>query len=90
MTALVSLISGKRVKANTAMSGEITLHGHVTAVGGIREKVTAACQAGVNTIILPEENIKDAEELPEEVKSKITFHYVKECRKALEILLNGK
>ena len=90
VTALVSLISGKRVKANTAMSGEITLHGHVTAVGGIREKVTAACQAGVNTIILPEENIKDAEELPEEVKSKITFHYVKECRKALEILLNGK
>lgn len=90
VTALVSLISGKRVKALTAMSGEVTLHGHVTAVGGIREKVTAACQAGVTTIILPEENIKDAEELPEEVKSKITFHYVKECRKALEIMLGVK
>lgn len=90
VTALVSLISGKRVRALTAMSGEVTLHGHVTAVGGIREKVTAACQAGVTTIILPEENIKDAEELPEEVKSKITFHYVKECRKALEIMLGVK
>jgi ATP-dependent Lon protease len=89
-TALVSLISGRLVKSATAMSGEITLHGHVTAVGGIREKVTAACQAGVKTVILPEENIKDAEELPEEVRSKITIHHVKDARKALEILLEKK
>ena len=90
VTALVSLISGRTVKASTSMSGEITLHGHVTAVGGIREKVTAACQAGVTTVILPEENKKDAEELPEEVKSKITIHFVKEAGKALEILLGSK
>ena len=87
VTALVSLISSKLVNGVLAMTGEITLHGHVTAVGGIREKVTAASQAGVKIIILPEENRKDADELPEEVKSKVEFHFVSDCDRVLAIAL---
>ena len=59
-------------------------YGHVTAVGGIREKVTAASQAGVGTIILPEENRKDFEELPEQVREKLEFHFVKDFREAVK------
>ena len=87
VTALVSLISRRLVKSALSMSGEITLHGHVTAVGGIREKVTAASQAGVKTVILPEENRKDADELPEEVRNKVEFHFVSDCRQVLSIAL---
>ena len=87
VTALVSLISGRVVRNALSMSGEITLHGHVTAVGGIREKVTAASQAGVGTIILPEENRKDADELPEEIKKKVVFHFVRDCESVLKLAL---
>ena len=89
VTALVSLISGKVIKNALSMSGEVTLHGHVTAVGGIREKVTAASQAGVKTVILPEENRKDADELPQEIKDKVTFHFVKNCEIVLSLALEG-
>ena len=85
VTALVSLISSKLVKETLSMSGEITLHGHVTAVGGIREKVTAASQAGVKEIILPEENRKDVDELPEEVKNKVDFHFVTNCEQVISL-----
>lgn len=87
VTALVSLISDRVVRNALSMSGEITLHGHVTAVGGIREKVTAASQAGVGTIILPEENRKDADELPEEIKKKVVFHFVRDCESVLKLAL---
>ena len=85
VTALVSLISGKLVNGDLAMTGEVTLHGHVTAVGGIREKVTSALQAGVKYIILPEENRKDVDELPEEVASKLKFFFVSDCRQVLRL-----
>ena len=85
VTALISLISGKVVNAALSMTGEVTLHGHVTAVGGIREKVTSAQQAGVKYIILPEENRKDADELPEEVASKVKFFFVKDCGRVLQL-----
>ena len=87
VTALISLISSRLVCGALSMSGEVTLHGHVTAVGGIREKVTAACQAGVKTVILPEENRKDADELPEEIKSKVKFHFVTDCEQVLAVAL---
>ena len=74
--ALVSLLTGRPVRPRLAMTGEITLTGRVTAVGGIREKVIAALRAGVTTVMLPEENRKDADELPEEVRSKLEIHFV--------------
>ncbi len=70
-TALVSLMSGRKVDNKLAMTGEITLHGKVTAIGGVREKVIAALRAGMTRVILPKENAKDASELPEEVKKNL-------------------
>ena len=74
--ALVSLLRNQALRPRLAMTGEITLSGRVTAVGGIREKVIAALRAGIDTVMLPEENRKDALELPDEIKSKLEFHYV--------------
>lgn len=72
-TALVSLVTGKLVRSDVGMTGEITLRGQVLPVGGIKEKVLAAHRAGLKTIILPKENEPDLEELPEEVHKSINF-----------------
>ncbi len=72
-TALVSLLTGKRVKPRLAMTGEVTLRGEVLPVGGIREKVVAARRAGIRTIIVPEKNMKDVGEIPAYVKKGLTF-----------------
>ncbi len=72
-TALVSLISGRPVKKNVAMTGEITLRGQVLPVGGIKEKVLAAHRAGLKTVILPKRNEMDLEDVPEEVRKSLTF-----------------
>ncbi len=75
--ALVSLLTGRALKPYLSMTGEITLSGKVTAVGGIREKVIAALRAGIREVILPEENRKDMEELPAEMRDKLEFHFVR-------------
>jgi ATP-dependent Lon protease len=75
-TALVSLISGRPVRADVGMTGEITLRGQVLPVGGIKEKVLAAHRAGLKTVILPKRNESDLEELPEEVRKSMKFVYV--------------
>jgi ATP-dependent Lon protease len=72
-TALVSLLTGKLVRADVGMTGEITLRGQVLPVGGIKEKVLAAHRAGLKTVILPKENELDLEELPEEVHHSMRF-----------------
>lgn len=72
-TALVSLVTGKLVRSDVGMTGEITLRGQVLPVGGIKEKILAAHRAGLKTIILPKENEPDLEELPEEVHKSINF-----------------
>lgn len=72
-TALASLITGKTVDPKTAMTGEITLSGAVLPVGGIREKVLAAHQAGIRTVILPRENERDLEEIPADVRAELHF-----------------
>jgi ATP-dependent Lon protease len=70
-TALASLYTGRKVRSDTAMTGEITLSGLVFPVGGIKEKVLAAHRAGIKRIILPERNIADVEEIPEDVRSEL-------------------
>ena len=82
--ALLSLISKKCLKSYVSMTGEVTLHGRVTAIGGLREKCVAALRAGIREVILPEENRKDFEELPEQVREKLKFHFVKNFREAVK------
>ncbi len=74
-TALVSLLTGRPVKANVGMTGEITLRGKVLPIGGLKEKVLAARRAGLDTVILPYRNEKDLDEVPDNVREKMTFIY---------------
>ena len=85
-SALYSLLTKKRLKSHLSMTGEINLRGRVTIIGGVKEKVIAALRAGVRDIILPLENKKDLEEIPEEVSSNLNFHFVKNFDEALKII----
>jgi ATP-dependent Lon protease len=87
LTALASLLTGKTVSSDLAMSGEITLRGQVLPVGGIKEKVLAAHRAGIRTIILPQWNEKDLEDVPQEVRDSLKFHFVETMNQVLEIAL---
>jgi len=73
---LVSAFTNIPVRVDVAMTGEITLRGRVFPVGGIKEKVLAAYRAGIREVILPDENEKDLEEIPEDVRSEMTTHFV--------------
>jgi len=73
MTALVSLLTGIRVRPDVAMTGEITLRGRVLPVGGVKEKILAAHRAGVKRVILPERNLADLEEVPAEIQNELEF-----------------
>jgi ATP-dependent Lon protease len=72
-TALVSLLTGRSVRADVAMTGEITLRGQVLPVGGIKQKVLAATRVGVDTVILPERNEPDLDDIPQEIRNKMSF-----------------
>jgi ATP-dependent Lon protease len=87
MTALVSLLTNKKIRENLAMTGEITLRGQVLPVGGIKEKVLAAHRAGIKTIILPKWNEKDMEDVPEKVKKDIVFYFEDKMMNVLKIAL---
>jgi len=86
-TSLVSLLSDKPVKSKLAMTGEITLRGNVLPVGGIKEKVTAAHRAGIRTIILPNANKRDLEEIPENIKKDLSFHFAKEVMDVIKVAI---
>jgi len=86
-TALVSAFSGIPVRADLAMTGEITLRGRVLAVGGIKEKILAAYRAGIREVVLPEDNRKDVEEIAGDVRQEMTFHWVLHMDQVLEIAL---
>jgi ATP-dependent Lon protease len=88
LTALVSLISGKRVKSRMAMSGEITLRGEVLPVGGVKEKVIAAHRAGIKKIILPLWNEKDMEDVPGHIKDKMSFFFTDKMEEVLSKALD--
>ncbi|MBP5181936.1 MAG: endopeptidase La [Lentisphaeria bacterium] len=85
-TALVSCLTGKKVRNDVSMTGEITLHGRVTAIGGVKEKSIGALRAGIHKIILPKENEKDLEEIPPEVLHEIDFTFVTGIEQVLEIM----
>ncbi|NIV10501.1 MAG: endopeptidase La [Aliifodinibius sp.] len=87
VTALVSLISGRPIKPDVGMTGEITLRGQVMPVGGIKEKVLAAHRAGLKTIILPHRNEADLEELSKEVRGDLEFHFVEMMEEVLDLAL---
>ncbi len=87
MTALVSLLTGVRVRHDVAMTGEITLRGRVLPVGGIKEKVLAAHRAGIKVVILPELNEPDLEEVPAEVREDLTFVPVSRMEQVLSVAL---
>jgi ATP-dependent Lon protease len=83
-TSLASLITGKTVDPLLAMTGEITLSGAVMPVGGIKEKILAAHRAGIRKVILPRENERDLEDVPEDVRGELTFVPVETVEEVLK------
>jgi ATP-dependent Lon protease len=86
-TAMVSILTGIPVRADVAMTGEITLRGEVLQIGGLKEKLLAAHRGGIKTVIIPEENVKDLVDIPDNVKNKLEIIPVKWIDKVLEIAL---
>jgi ATP-dependent Lon protease len=86
-TALASLMSGRPVKHNVGMTGEVTLQGRVLPIGGLKQKVLAAHAAGLTEVILPERNRGDLEEVPEQVREQMSFHPVMTIDEVLELAL---
>jgi len=88
-TSLVSLFTGRAVRADLAMTGEITLRGLVLPIGGVKEKVLAAKRAGIKTVILPDRNKKDTLDLPKDALRNLTFVFVDHVDKVLRIALEN-
>ena len=86
-TAIVSALTGIPVRGDVAMTGEITLRGRVLAIGGLKEKAVAAHRNGVRHVLVPQQNVRDLDELPQEVRSAITFHPVKTMDDVLALAL---
>lgn len=84
MTAVASALTGIPVRASLAMTGEITLRGRVLAIGGLREKLLAAVRAGITTVILPEQNRKDIEEVPDDIKNSLNIVFVNSVEEVLK------
>jgi ATP-dependent Lon protease len=89
-TAIVSALTGIPVRADVAMTGEITLRGEVTAIGGLKEKLLAALRGGIRTVMIPEENVKDLQEIPENVKNGLEIVPVKWIDRVLEVALESQ
>jgi ATP-dependent Lon protease len=89
-TALVSALTGVPVRNDITMTGEITLRGRVLAIGGLKEKSLAAKRAGIDEIIIPEQNQKDLQEIPENIRKTIKFHVAKTADQVLNLALTKK
>src|SRR4051795_6333662 len=87
VTAIVSILTGIPVRCDVAMTGEITLRGEVLPIGGLKEKLLAAGRGGIKTVLIPEENVKDLAEIPDEIKNRLDIVPVKWIDKVLEIAL---
>jgi ATP-dependent Lon protease len=86
-TALVSVLTGRKVKADVAMTGEITLRGEITPIGGLKEKMLAALRGGIKTVIIPDDNERELSEVPEKIKGKLNVIKVKWIDEVLDIAL---
>ncbi len=84
---MVSVLTGIPVRADVAMTGEITLRGEVLPIGGLKEKLLAAHRGGIKTVLIPEENVKDLAEIPDNIKGRLEIVPVKWIDKVLEIAL---
>src|SRR5579875_570651 len=89
VASLASLLTGRRVRSDVAMTGEITLRGKVLPVGGIKEKILAARRAGIKTVILPRRNERDLEDIPPDVRKELNFVFVDTIDEVLNIALEG-
>jgi ATP-dependent Lon protease len=89
-TALVSALSGRKVRRDVAMTGELTLTGRVLPIGGLKEKILGAVRSGISEIILPKENEADLEDIPEEVAESLTFHVVEDLDQVIAVALLGE
>ena len=86
-TALLSAFTGKKVRRNIAMTGEITLRGNVLPIGGLKEKSLAGFRLGVRKIIIPKRNLKDLEEIPTEISSKLEFIAVENVKEVFDVAI---
>jgi ATP-dependent Lon protease len=86
-TAIISVLTGIPIRKDVAMTGEITLRGRVLAIGGLKEKLLAAHRGGIKTVLIPEQNVKDLAEIPDNVKNKLEIVPVRWIDKVLEIAL---
>ena len=89
-TAIVSALTHIPVRADVAMTGEITLRGEVLPIGGLKEKLLAALRGGIKTVLIPEDNVRDLVEIPDNVKNKLEIHPVKWIEQVLEQALECK
>ncbi|HET7635994.1 MAG TPA: endopeptidase La [Burkholderiales bacterium] len=89
-TAMVSVLTGIPVRADVAMTGEITLRGEILPIGGLKEKLLAAHRGGIKTVLIPEENVKDLADIPDNVKNRLDIHPVKWIDSVLEMALERK
>lgn len=88
-TALVSVLTGRKVKADVAMTGEITLRGEITPIGGLKEKMLAALRGGIKTVIIPDDNERELSEVPDKIKGKLNVIKVKWIDEVLDIALES-
>lgn len=88
-TALVSCLTGNPVRADVAMTGEITLRGQVLPIGGLKEKLLAAHRGGIKTVLIPDDNKRDLEEMPENVLRDLDIHPVKWIDEVLALALQS-
>ncbi|HEV8562592.1 MAG TPA: endopeptidase La [Actinophytocola sp.] len=86
-TALASLLSGRLVRSDVAMTGEVSLTGRVLPIGGVKQKLLAAHRAGITTVLLPKRNEPDLDDVPESVRAELTVHLVSDVREVLELAL---
>ncbi|MEQ4794874.1 S16 family serine protease, partial [Klebsiella variicola subsp. variicola] len=88
-TALVSSLTGNPVRSDVAMTGEITLRGQVLPIGGLKEKLLAAHRGGIKTVLIPDENKRDLEEIPENIVADLDIHPVKTIEEVLSLALQN-
>jgi ATP-dependent Lon protease len=89
VTALTSLVEGRPVRDDVAMTGEVTLHGEVLPIGGLKEKALAAQRLGIRHVIAPELNEQDIDEIPEHLRAQLEFHFVSRIEDVLAVALQA-